>query len=161
MMHHAQSLDRRLRMSTTKQPLSHNRSGTALIVAVICLTLLSAITISLVRLSRISQHQAERDQWRLQSAWLAESAINRAASQLDTGNDIEREDWTPTEIGPSAQTGRVAITVTSAPDDETRLTITATADFPDHPTDRVRTTRVRTITRTQDGNTAPAAEETP
>ncbi len=129
-----------------------------MIVAVICLTLLSAITISLVRLSMVSQQQVERDQWRLQSAWLAESGLLRAVAQLDAGESIATEDWTPTEISPAAQTGRVATTITTDPEDETRLTITATADFPDHPTDRVRTTRIRTITHITDGNAS--AEET-
>ncbi|MCA9024719.1 MAG: pilus assembly PilX N-terminal domain-containing protein [Planctomycetaceae bacterium] len=157
MIRHVQSPDRRLRISKAKpRPFTHRR-GAAMIVAVVCLTLLSAITISLVRLSLASQQQVERDQWRLQSAWLAESGLLRAVAHVEVGQPVESEHWTPTGIGPMAHAGRVTTTVTPDPDNEARLIVTVTADFPDHPTDRVRTTRVRTIIRTNDGN-APAEE---
>ncbi len=150
-------LSDRLRLRKSHRRRRQNRRGTAMIIAVVCLTLLAALTVSLVRLALAAQQQVVREQWRLQSVWLAESALNRAAVQLDEGGEVATDDWTPTDIGPSALSGRVTIAVEADPNDETRLTLTATADFPDHPIDRVRTTRVRTLTRTTD-DTASAEE---
>lgn len=129
---------------------THSRAGTAMIVAVICLTLLAAITVSLVRLALASQQQVVREGWRLQSEWLAESALNRAIVRINDGEDGGTDEWAPDFTSPAGARGRVTIGSDADPEDETRLTITVTADFPDHPTHRVRTTRSRTITRSND-----------
>ncbi|MCA9075147.1 MAG: hypothetical protein KDA93_08945 [Planctomycetaceae bacterium] len=139
-------------MKRNRTQVTHRRAGTAMIVAVVCLTLLAAITVSLVRLAVASQHQVEREGWRLQSAWLAESALNRAIARIDRGENWDSDEWTPTGIGPVNSSGRTTTTLAPDPDNESHWTITVVADFPDHPTDRVRTTRSRTVSRTNNGN---------
>ena len=128
----------------------NRRGGGALIVAIVCLTLTTAISVSLVRLALASHQQVEREHWRLQSAWLAESGLSRAAAQWRADDDYTGEDWAPAEIGPEKQGGLVTIKVTADPQDAARVVITATADFPADPTDRVRTTRTLTLTRRSD-----------
>jgi type II secretory pathway component PulK len=128
----------------------NRRGGVALIVAIICLTLTTAISVSLVRLALASHQQVEREHWRLQSAWLAESGLSRAASRLNDDADYVGEDWTTAGIGPENRDGLVTIKVAADPLDAARVVITATADFPTDPTDRVRTTRTLTLARHSD-----------
>ncbi len=130
-----------------------------MIVAIICLTLTSAMAVSLVRLALVSHQQAERDGWRMQSVWLAESGLARAAARLRENAGYRGEQWTPSDIGAVGENGTVLITVAAAGDDHAKLTITATADFPDHPTDRVRTTRTLTITRGDETDAPPSSED--
>ncbi len=130
-----------------------------MIVAIICLTLTSAMAVSLVRLALVSHRQTERDQWQVQSVWLAESGLSRAVARLRTNGDYRGEQWAPTDIGATGESGSVLIAVADDTDDETRLTITATADFPDDPTDRVRTTRTLTITSGDETNSPQFSEE--
>lgn len=139
-------------MRRNRVSVSHSRAGTAMIVAVVCLTLLAAITVSLVRLAVASQQQVEREGWRLQSAWLAESALNRAIARIDKVENWDSDEWTPTGIGPANSSGRTTTTLTPDPEDESQVIMTVVADFPDHPTDRVRTTRSRTVSRSNNGN---------
>ena len=123
------------------------RADLAAFAAIVCLTLTTAISVSLVRLALASHQQVEREHWRLQSTWLAESGLSRAAARLRADADYSGEDWTPAEIGPEKQDGRVTIKVAADPQDAARVVITATADFPADPTDRVRTTRTLTLAR--------------
>ena len=144
-------------MNRSRTQSTHPRAGTAMIVAVVCLTLLAAITISLVRLAFASQQYIEREGWRIQSVWLAESALHRAAVRIESGEAEDTDEWSPEGIGRTSDRGHVVTVLTVDPDDESRVTITATADFPHHPTDRVRSTRSLTMTRSNDGN--ESAEE--
>jgi hypothetical protein len=116
-------------------------------VAIICLTLMTATSVSLVRLALASHQQVEREHWRVQSAWLAESGLLRAVAQCRANADYAGEDWASTEIGPGRRGGLVTIKVAADPGDASRVVITATADFPADPTDRVRTTRTLTLSR--------------
>ena len=135
------------RLRTTTHDPDDRRNGVALIVAIVCLTLTAAITVSLVRLALASHQQVAREHWRLQSVWLAESGLSRAAARWRTDVDYSGEDWAPTEIGPEKLDGLVTIKVAADPRDAARVIITATADFPADPTDRVRATRTLTLSR--------------
>ncbi|MGD9855535.1 MAG: hypothetical protein AB7U20_11365 [Planctomycetaceae bacterium] len=135
------------------------RAGTAMIVAIICLTLTSAMAVSLVRLALASHEQADREGWRLQSVWLAESGLRRAAARLEGGDEYAGEMWAVDDLGAAHEGGRVAITITEDAENGARLTITAIADFPLDPDDRIRTTRTLTFPRdTQITASSPTKE---
>lgn len=140
----------------------HRRSGVAMIVAIICLTLASAMAISLVQLTLASQQQAAREQWRLQSAWLAESGLARGAVRLRGDAVYNGETWTVDDLGAARERGIVTMTVDSGAEEDAHVTITAVADFPAAPAapaDRVRTTRTLTIRRGDEQAASSTFEE--
>jgi hypothetical protein len=126
-----------------KQP--RFRTGTAMIVAIICLMLVSTICFALVRHAVLAQQQAQRREWQLQSAWLADSALLQAAAQLQ--RDATREDfrWQGEDLSGLPLPGRVEVVVQPGGEDPQERLLVATADYPDDPTDRVRTIRRRVM----------------
>lgn len=126
-------------------PQRKHRRGTAMVVAIIALLLVSAICFSLVRIALAAGQQAERQEWRLQAVSLAESALAQAVSQLRDEPDRSTETWTVDGESVTGQSGRADVSVATDEDDPDRRTITVTADVPDDPTDRVRITRTLTI----------------
>jgi type II secretory pathway component PulK len=122
------------------------RSGTALIVAIVALVLVTAICFSLVRITLAATDQAQRQHWRRQSLWLAESALGRAIVQLRDDPAFSGDEWNislPTETGEVQ--GRVKVDITAAAGSPQETTIKATAQFPRHPTVHVRITRTYTF----------------
>lgn len=133
------------RRATTVPITARQRSGTALIVAIICLTLTSAMTVSLVRLALASHQQTDREGWRLQSAWLAESGLARAAARREHDPGYAGETWMVDELGAPREEGRVMISIIPHPENDSLTLVTATADFPLDPAARIRTTRTLTL----------------
>ena len=131
---------------TSSIPLAVDRRGTAMIIAIVCLLLVTTISFSLVKYAVGAHQQSERLGWRLQSTWLAESILVQTAARLRAGSDIEEQQWTTEPIGPAREVGRARISWNADSENEGVVTLTAVADFPDDPTDRVRTTRTLTLT---------------
>ena len=122
------------------------RRGTAMIVAIVALVLVTAICFSLVRITLAAAEQAQRQQWRRQALWLAESALAQAAVRLRSDEEFSGDTWDvrlPDAAG--EQEGRVQIEITSSADQPRERAVTATAEVPRHPTDRVRITRTLTL----------------
>jgi hypothetical protein len=120
--------------------------GSALIIALICLVLASALTVSLVQIVILQRGQVERDEWQLQAEWLAESGVDRAAAQLAADATYDGEEWLPQPPGAPAPLGRVKIAIDrSTGADESRVTVVA--DVPHDTEERARvrkTTAIRT-----------------
>ena len=123
------------------------RGGSAMIVAIVCLLLVTAISISLVKYAVAAHQRSERLGWQLQSAWLAESVLGRTAAKLRKSDGVSESSWMTEPLGPAQEIGRVQVTIRKDADDARALTVTVVADFPDDPTDRVRTTRTIRLTR--------------
>jgi Tfp pilus assembly protein PilX len=133
-------------MPSGATPPGRNRAGTALIVAIVALVLVTSICFSLVRITLAATDQARRQQWRRQAMWLAESALAQAAERLHDDPAFSGEVWEiplPGEAG--EQQGRVEVDVSAASGSPQEMTITVTAEFPRHPNDLVRTTHTRTL----------------
>lgn len=113
------------------------RQGTALIIAMICLLLASALTVSLVQVAVLQREQVLRDEWQLQAEWLAESALDRAAARLVADPEYAGETWRPQLPGEAEPLGRVEIAVERG-DEPGRVQVTAVADVPDDPDERAR-----------------------
>jgi Tfp pilus assembly protein PilX len=135
------------------------RRGTAIIIAIVALVLVSAICFSLVRITLSAVEQADRQQWRRQSLWLAESALAQAAEQFRSAADFSGDSWDVSLPDSSGELqGRIEWNVTPAGTNERERVITATAEFPRHPTDRVRISRTLTLNLPQN---TPAEPEEP
>lgn len=72
---------------------SHKRHGGILIVALICLVLVSLLLGTLLKSAVNQRQQVEYEEFHLQAVWLAESAVDRAASRLSADRSYEGETW--------------------------------------------------------------------
>lgn len=69
--------------------------GVALLSAIVCLLILSAISISLVRTVLARLHEADLHQYQLQADALAQSALERGTLQRTLNPAYPGEVWTP------------------------------------------------------------------
>jgi Tfp pilus assembly protein PilX len=142
-----------MRRNTTHRKSGSPRGGAVLIVALICLLLVTVLAASLTRTVLLQREQVLRDEWRLQAAWLAEAGIDRAAARLSDAADYEGEEWRPELRDAGSPLGRVRITVAREEADGgiSLARINVTADVPADTTDRARVQRTTTV-RTPTGN---------
>ncbi|REJ97208.1 MAG: hypothetical protein DWQ34_02700 [Planctomycetota bacterium] len=120
-----------------------------------CLLLAGVFAVSMVQHALRQRKQVLRDEWQMQAVWLADSAIDRAASQIRVDDEYAGEVWrpgagaTPASDGDEANgvLGRVEIRVEyETGDDEVRLArVQAMADVPDDPEERARVRREVTL----------------
>ncbi len=71
------------------------RGGLALLSAIICILILSAMSVSLVRTVLARLHEAEVHEWQLQADALAQSALERGFSQRVLNPAYPGEIWSP------------------------------------------------------------------
>ncbi|MGH7129223.1 MAG: hypothetical protein ACREIV_11695 [Planctomycetaceae bacterium] len=118
---------------------TNRRAGAIVVIAMICLLVISMMSATLVQSGLARSRQAQREAKRLQAAWLVESGIDRAAAALQMNSDYTGETWNVSaeELG-GPSPGQVTIQV--ATDDETpdRRSITVTADYPSGTEQRAR-----------------------
>ena len=76
-----------------RRNLPGRRRGAIMIVALICLVLVSALLGSLLKTAVAQRKQLRHEAEHLQAAWLAESGVARAASRLATDRGYEGETW--------------------------------------------------------------------
>lgn len=121
------------------------RRGSTLVFAMIALLVTSLVGASLLRGSFLSMQQVRREQWHVQSNWLAEAGCRRAIHRLGTDAGYRGENWkvSAAELkSPFGATVSIAITEGSAP---TTRTITVVAEYPEQETSRYRIRKVLTI----------------
>jgi len=97
------------------------RRGTILVIAMMCLLIMSMLSASLLRIALV-ERQHERSQGQhLQTHWLAESGLQLAALQLRQNPDYEGEVWeiAASELG-GTSAGRVEIKVEQVAADESK-----------------------------------------
>ena len=102
-----------------------------MVVAMVCLMLSVLLLGSLLKLAVMQRQQFRHQQHRLQAYWLAESAVERAASRLAENRDYAGELW---EIGSDELGGRhaahVRIQVAEPERGTSERTVTAIATYP-------------------------------
>jgi Tfp pilus assembly protein PilX len=115
---------------------SDPRRGFTMVLALVCLLVVATIGATTVR-TLVSEHrQATRQQRQLQTLWVAESALERAAAQLAADPDYTGETWqiAADEIG-GPWPAKAVIRVEPAASDETKQRVLVTAHCPDDPLD--------------------------
>ena len=122
------------------------RRGVALMAAMIAVLLASVIGAGLLKTAMAQRRMAIREQARQQSLWLAESAIDRAASKLALEAGYTGETWNlpATDFGGHGK-GRVVITVAEVQSAANLRKVTVTAEFPLEMPLRSRTSKSVTI----------------
>ena len=116
-----------------------DRHGAMLLIMMICLLLTTMIGGSLLKLALTQRKQSRRANLRLQAAWLAESAIDRAAAQIGNDAAYSGEQWElPAESFGQRRPGSVRIQVETAPNKPTRRYVTVVADYPSGTDQRAR-----------------------
>ncbi len=113
---------------TTQRSHAYPRRGAVLIVAMVCLLISSMILGVLAHIGMLHYRQQRAEQERMQAAWLAESAIERAADRLAADRNYTGEAWqlSAADLG-GAFEGNVQISVAGEADNRV---ITVAALYP-------------------------------
>ncbi|MEN1678123.1 MAG: hypothetical protein AAGJ46_00910 [Planctomycetota bacterium] len=129
-------------MSHHNPPVRRTRRPAFGLVLVIAVLAIASLLMASWAKSRVAALRAQRSaHLRLQAAWLADSAVRRAAAQRATDPSYQGETWSvPAGVLPRDLSAEVAIAVTAG-DEAGTLTITATADLPPGPDRRARVTK--------------------
>ena len=101
-----------MRRHPTALGFSSFRRGAVLVAVMVCLTVITILCGTLLKLSLAEQKQVRLDECRLQAEWLAESGLERAAARLATAGDYAGETWElrAAELGVSgAATVRISV----------------------------------------------------
>lgn len=107
------------------------RRGSAIIPVLICFVLILLICAGLLKIGLAQRGQNKAEERALQTEWLVESGIERAAAKLASSADYTGETWTitPAEMD-GAWAGIVIITVARAKDKPTTRQVTVAAEYP-------------------------------
>ncbi len=115
------------------------RRGAVLIVVMVCLAVATVLLVSIVKMAAVDRRATRTEAWRTQAAWLAESALERAASRLASDNTYAGETWTVTaEESTVAEPGLVEISIEPVPDRPDLRRVHVRADYPNHARHRAR-----------------------
>ena len=88
------------------------RRGAAMVIALVCLSVVMLLSATIVRNLVFHQRQTRADQQRLQALWLAESAVDRAYAALRSDPEFTSSVWHVELAGAhGTQTGVAEITV--------------------------------------------------
>ncbi|HID78764.1 MAG TPA: type II secretion system protein [Planctomycetaceae bacterium] len=122
------------------------RRGVVLLAALVCVGIAGAVLVSTLR-SAISQRRSLQARFcRVQAAWLAESALERAAWQLAADPDYRGEVWkVPAQSLGGNLPATVTIQVEPVPDSPDARMVRVRADCPDDPVHRARFSKQLTI----------------
>lgn len=112
--------------------LENSRRGTALIVVMVCLMLVSAIMSSMLKSTLLQRKQMMKEQFRLQAEWILESALERAVLRRANDPKYQGEIWhiSPLDLGTRYQ-GSAEITLKTEGKNARLLSIQAHVRYPD------------------------------
>ncbi|QDT94726.1 hypothetical protein [Gimesia aquarii] len=132
----------RSNISEKRQGGKTNRGGSVALIPMICLILSLTIIGELLKQSSTEIKQLKKEQYRLQSIWLADAAAQRAITKLNNQTDYDGEMWSlsPEDIGGEFP-GEVLIEIDRSIQKNNSITIRTTASYPAKSTERVRVIR--------------------
>jgi hypothetical protein len=104
------------------------------------------LSVSWLKLAVMERRAAQEQQVQLQAEWLAESALDRAASRLDADGEYAGETWrvSAEEIG-GLEGGEVLIRIAAVNDQPQRRLVQVQADYPTNLPRRHRCSKSLTI----------------
>jgi hypothetical protein len=121
---------------------ARRRRGSLIVPVLICFVLIMLVSAALLQLTFAERGLARQEERRLQSEWLAEAGLARAAAKLARDRGYAGEAW---ELSPkdldAREPGRVTITVETPDGKPGERRVSAQADYPLRPELRARTTR--------------------
>jgi len=119
------------------------RRGAILVVALVCLGVAAVVFVAVLKTAAAERRSLQTEARRVQAAWLAESAVDRAAARLAVDPAYPGETWTvPPGVLNDFDSARVVIEVQPPSEQEPhRRLVRVQADWPNHPQHRVRQTR--------------------
>ena len=124
---------------------SHRRSGMVLIVALVCLLILTSIIGTMLQTSLRSRRQLHSQRDLVQCELLLQAGLNRAAFRLSGESDYEGETWNvPAEALVGSGGGQVTIEATRESDDEP-WKVRVAAEYPIGSERSIRRSRTTTI----------------
>jgi type II secretory pathway component PulK len=133
----------------------HNRRGSALLIALVCLIVITIVSGTLLRQGIQARGQLRAEERRLQARWLAESGLERAAARLADDAGYTGETWTiSADALADPWPGQVTIAVAPVAGHPARRLVTVRADYPSGATLRARHSAQATIDR----NSVPSGE---
>lgn len=122
------------------------RRGAIVVIAIACTALAAMVMVSLARLAVAQRGRTRTELFRLQSCWLAESALERAAWRLASDPSYAGETWNiPAEALGTTDPAAVTIQVEPLASQPAGRLVRVQAHYPDHPQHRVRQTRQAVI----------------
>ena len=132
-----------------RTPIRHRERGAVLIVVLVCLALASAMFVLVVKQAAAERRTIDRRHNALQSQWLAEAGVERAAARLAADVDYDGETWAVSAkqlTGSDAAVVRIEVEkIADRPD--WRL-VRVEADYPNDAKHRCR--RIKQITMDRD-----------
>lgn len=118
--------------------------GMALVVVLVALAIVSAIGMTLVRMSLMHHRQAEREAFAVQSRWLAESAFDQSALRLKADGNASGFTWTiPAAELDGRHSAKVVVEIHSVMEAPQHRVVTVIAEFPENVQQRSRSRLVR------------------
>jgi Tfp pilus assembly protein PilX len=129
--------------STGTRRISHrHRRGSMLVIVMVLLLVVAGVVGALVQVLHVERQQIRSHDARLQTAWLAEAGLERAAARLRDAAGYEGETWTvPASSLGGTHGGRVEIRVERVAASPQLRRISVTADYPADPERRKRRSR--------------------
>ena len=128
--------------STSDHSAPGNRRGTILVMFMLSLILLTLTIGALVRVMLTQRDIVRSEHLRVQTEWLFQSAVVRAAAQLKSNAEYSGEEWNiPAESLGQPQGAIAEISVTT-PDDQTNKRLVAiTVNYPPDEARRAQVSR--------------------
>jgi type II secretory pathway component PulK len=128
----------------------------ALVIAIVCLAVASALLVSVARLSVARRSASRAQEWRAQAGWLADSAVERAAARLRDNPRYPGETWNvPADALGGSSAGVIRIEIQTPTDRPETREVRVTADYPDDPEHRARETRRAVVALTNSTGDKP------
>jgi hypothetical protein len=117
-----------------------------IVVAMVCVGIAAALLVSVLRIAIADRRALHTEASRVQTAWLVESGVERAAARLSADPDYSGEVWkvSAEDLG-AAHGGAVSIEVESLDGQPDHRLVRVRADYPDEPRLRVRSSTQVTI----------------
>jgi Tfp pilus assembly protein PilV len=130
-----------------------------LLAVLVCVVLVSLIALTLIKLTLAQRSQVQRELWRTQADWLAESGLERAAAKLANNVDYAGETWSVSaeQIG-GGRGGEVHIKVSPMDGQPQQRRVRVQAIFPAGTDQRASSSKQVTVAVRGVGTKLPANE---
>ncbi len=118
------------------------RRGVALLAAIVCVSVATAVMCGLVHLATQAYRETELEQRREQAGWIAQSGAQRALAQLTANPEYSGEQWSlPAQAIGGRHNAQVTIQVDPLEGQENWRRVRIVADYPLEASLRIRQTR--------------------